>query len=83
MRPALSTCVGLVVCGCALAGCHLTSVEAVQAVAGDDLSCPPEKVKVTPAQEKDTFLAAGCGKKGTYVCEGWDNYNQKPICRQR
>ena len=57
--------------------------EAVQAVAGDDFSCPEDKVKVTPAQEKDTFAAAGCGKKGTYVCEGWDSYNQKPICRQR
>jgi hypothetical protein len=65
------------------AGCHLTSVEAVQAVAGDDFSCPGENVKVTPAQEKDTFVAAGCGKKGTFVCEGWDSYNQKPICRQR
>jgi len=65
------------------AGCHLTAVEAVQVVAGDDFSCPEEKVKVTPAQEKDTFAAAGCGKKGTYVCEGWDSYNQKPICRRR
>jgi hypothetical protein len=66
-----------------VAGCHLTSVEAVQAVAADDLSCPKDTVNVTPAQEKDTFVAAGCGKKGTYVCEGWDSYNQKPICRQR
>jgi hypothetical protein len=67
----------------AVAGCHLTSVEAVQAVAGTDFSCPEDKVKVTPAQEKDTFVAAGCGKKGTFVCEGWDSYNQKPICSQR
>jgi len=67
----------------AVAGCHLTSVEAVQGVAGTDFSCPEDKVKVTPAQEKDTFVAAGCGKKGTYVCEGWDSYNQKPICRRR
>jgi len=67
----------------AIAGCHLTSVEAVQAVAGTDFSCPENKVKVTPAQEKDTFVADGCGKKGTYVCEGWDSYDQKPICRQR
>ena len=67
----------------AVVGCHLTSVEAVQVVAADNLSCPEDKVKVTPAQEKDTFVAAGCGKKGTYVCEGWDSYNQKPICRQK
>ena len=65
----------------ATAGCHLTSVEAVHAVAGNDFSCPEDKVKVTPAQAKDTFVADGCGKKGTYVCEGWDSYDQKPICR--
>ena len=64
-------------------GCHLTSVEAVQAVAGSDFSCSEDKVKVTPTQEKETFVADGCGKKGTFVCEGWDSYNQKPICRQR
>jgi hypothetical protein len=67
----------------AVAGCHLTSVEAVQAVAGTDFFCSEDKVKVAPAQEKDTFVAAGCGKKATYVCEGWDSYNQKPICRQK
>ena len=83
MRIARSTWFGLVLCACALAGCHLTSVEAVQAVAGTDFSCSEDKVKVTPAREKDTFVAAGCGKTGTYVCEGWDSYSQKPICRSR
>ena len=64
----------------ATAGCHSTAVEVVRSEASTDFACPESKIQVKPAQEKGTYLADGCGKKGTYVCGGWDSYNQAPVC---
>lgn len=64
----------------ATAGCHSTAVEVVRSVASTDLACPESKIQVTPAKEKDTYRADGCGKNATYACAGWDSYSQAPIC---
>jgi hypothetical protein len=64
----------------ATTGCHSTAVEVVQSQASTDLACPEKKIQVKPAGEKGTYQAEGCGKKATYECGGWDNYNQAPIC---
>ncbi len=61
-------------------GCHSTSVEVVRSLAASDFVCPEDKIQVTPEKDKGTFRADGCGKNGTYTCEGWDSYNQKPVC---
>ena len=64
-----------------VAGCHSTSVEVVRAIAADDFGCPQAKIQVTPSKtDKGSFRADGCGKTGTYTCEGWDSYSQAPIC---
>ena len=63
-----------------LAGCHSTSVEVVRAHAADDFACAESKVQVTPEKDKGSFRAEGCGKHATYTCEGWDSYNQAPVC---
>jgi hypothetical protein len=62
-------------------GCHSTSAEVVRSQASSDFSCPESKIQVDATKGKGTFDAKGCGKSGTYACEGWDNYNQAPICR--
>jgi len=64
-------------------GCHSTAVEVVRSQAASDFACAESKTRVEPAKEKDTFHAEGCGKSRTYACEGWDSYNQAPICRSR
>jgi hypothetical protein len=64
----------------AVAGCHSTSVEVVRSLASDDFPCPQQKIQVTPGRDKGTWRADGCGKSGNYTCEGWDSYNQKPVC---
>jgi hypothetical protein len=69
--------------GLVTAGCHSTSVEVVQSHAATDFACPEKKVQVKPAGEKGTYQAEGCGKKATYECGGWDNYNQAPICEPK
>ena len=65
----------------AAVGCHSTSVEVVRSHASSDLPCAESKIQVKPTKDKGTFHAEGCGKSGTYTCEGWDSYNQAPICR--
>jgi hypothetical protein len=67
----------------AAVGCHSTAVEVVRSQAASDLGCAESKTQVKPAKEKDTFDAEGCGKSRTYACEGWDSYNQAPICTAR
>jgi hypothetical protein len=52
----------------------------VQSAASSDIACAEKDIHVTPMQPKGTYRAEGCGKKATYVCEGWDSYDQKPIC---
>jgi hypothetical protein len=61
--------------------CHSTSVEVVRSQASSDFGCAESKIQVEPTKDKGTFDAKGCGKSGTYACEGWDSYNQAPICR--
>jgi ferric-dicitrate binding protein FerR (iron transport regulator) len=76
--PILAVAVALAL---ATAGCHSTAVEVVQSQATTDLACPQGKIQVKPAGEKGTYQADGCGKKATYVCGGWDSYNQAPVCQ--
>jgi hypothetical protein len=64
----------------AAVGCHSTSAEVVRSQASSDFACAESKIQVKPTKDKDTFRAEGCGKSGTYACEGWDSYNQAPIC---
>jgi hypothetical protein len=64
----------------AAVGCHSTSVEVVRSQASSDFGCAEKKIQVKPTKDKDTFQAEGCGKSGSYTCEGWDSYNQAPIC---
>ncbi len=74
----------------ALAGvsCRSQYIGAVRSAASQDLGCPEEQVTVTPVDDTEHahltartyYRAQGCGAKGTYVCEGWDNWNQTPIC---
>jgi hypothetical protein len=64
----------------AAAGCHSTSVEVVRSQASSDFPCAESKIQVQSTKKRDTFHAEGCGKSGTYTCEGWDSYNQAPIC---
>jgi hypothetical protein len=64
----------------AAVGCHSTSVEVVRSRASSDFPCAEGKIQVKPTKDKGTFHAEGCGKSGTYTCEGWDSYNQAPIC---
>lgn len=67
-----------------LAGCHSTAVEVVRSQAATDLACPEAKIQVKPdAKEKGTYQADGCGKNATYACEGWDSYNQAPVCQPK
>jgi hypothetical protein len=61
-------------------GCHSTSVEVVRSQASTDFACAERKIQVTPTKDGDTFHAEGCGKSGNYTCEGWDSYNQAPVC---
>jgi hypothetical protein len=75
LRPIVRALVAL-----AAVGCHSTSVEVVRSRASSDFPCAESKIQVKPAKDKDTFHAEGCGKSGTYACEGWDSYNQAPIC---
>lgn len=77
MRPVHAALVLLAIAG---AGCHSTSVEVVRSLAADDFGCPEKKIQVTPGRDKGTWRADGCGKRGDYTCEGWDSYNQKPVC---
>ena len=74
---------GPVVCpllALAAVGCHSTSVEVVRSHASSDFPCAESKIQVEPKKDAGTFHAEGCGKSGTYTCEGWDSYNQAPIC---
>jgi hypothetical protein len=64
----------------AAVGCHSTSVEVVRSKASSDFPCAESKIQVKSTKDKGTFHAEGCGKSGTYTCEGWDSYNQAPIC---
>jgi hypothetical protein len=83
MKDVRSSLAPLVCAFIALAavGCHSTSAEVVRSQASSDFGCAEKKIQVKPTKDKDTFDAEGCGKKGTYTCEGWDSYNQAPICR--
>lgn len=61
--------VGLSVAGCA--SFANTKRSAVTSRATFDLSCPTEKLQLTPlsseAMDRATYGVAGCGKKATYV----------------
>lgn len=72
--------VALVALALAAAGCHSTSAEVVTSLASYDFACPEKKIQVTPGHDKGTWHAEGCGKRSDYVCEGWDSYNQQPVC---
>jgi hypothetical protein len=74
---------GLIVCAfvvLAAVGCHSTSEEVVRSHASFDLACAESKIQVKPTKDSGTFHAEGCGKSRTYTCEGWDSYNQAPVC---
>ena len=75
LRPLVCTLLAF-----AAVGCHSTSAEVVRSQASSDFPCAESKVQVKPTKDKDTFRAEGCGKSGTYRCEGWDSYNQAPLC---
>ena len=70
----------LMVLALAAVGCHSTAAEVVRAHAADDFGCAEKKIQVTAGHDKGTWRADGCGKSGSYTCEGWDSYSQAPIC---
>ena len=67
--PVLLSTLALVLGGCASFGQHKSS--AVRTRAAFDLSCPQDKLQVTPlsneAMDRATYGVTGCGKKASYV----------------
>ncbi len=67
--PVVLGTLALVLGGCASFAQHKSS--AVRTRAAFDLSCPEEKLQVTPlsneAMERATYGVNGCGKKASYV----------------
>jgi hypothetical protein len=61
------------------------ALKTVRTKASTDFSCKESEVKVVelPDAGPKTYRAQGCGKKATYVCEGWDSYSQEPVCDQK
>jgi hypothetical protein len=80
----------VVVVALSLAGvsCRSQYIGAVRSAASPDLRCPEEQIAVTPVDDTEHahlttrtyYRAEGCGASGTYVCEGWNNWDQTPIC---
>jgi hypothetical protein len=53
-----------------------------------DLKCPEDQVSISRIrwaslfrQRTTTWLAEGCGKKETYLCDEYDNTDQESVCR--
>ena len=60
------------------------TLSTVREKASKDLSCKPAEIKVsTVGDAGDTYRAEGCKQHATYVCEGWDSYNQQPLCERQ
>jgi hypothetical protein len=70
--------------------CRSQYLGAVRSAASVDLRCPEEQIAVTPVDEtghehlttRTYYRAEGCGAHLTYVCEGWNSWDQSPICNE-
>ncbi len=76
-----------VVASLACASCQAQFTSAVRAQASPDLRCPEDRIVVTELDtgsvhltDTKVFRAEGCGGTGTYVCKGWNSYDQTPAC---
>ncbi len=57
------------------------TVNTVRDKASRDLPCRDGDIDVKAVDDRPkTYTAEGCGHKVTYRCDGWDSYDQEPIC---
>jgi len=74
---------GLLAIGAAACVGKIT-LKTVRDKASQDLSCKPDQIKVAAVGDAgDTYRADGCKQHAVYVCEGWDSYDQEPVCQRQ
>lgn len=72
----------LLVVACASCTGKIT-IQTVRTQAARDLECDAGAVAVVRVDEaKKLYQASGCGHRRSYVCDGWNAYDQTPVCRE-